>query len=266
MDAIAIDTVWFNDFKSKLPSADGKVFVITGTTSGTGFIAARTAAEKGGTVVLLNRPSSRSAKSLEDLKAAVPDDDFVPVDGDLQNMESVRKAASTIREKFADGVYCVCWNAGIMATPDEATVDGCDTQMQTNHLSHFLLTAQLFPLLEKSAAKHGEARIVNHSSGARHMTPNGRLERQYLETNGGNLGGTEMGPGFSGANYVRYFQSKLANAVFTQALYQKLTAKESKVKAFCADPGMSATSLADHFPDAAKDQMKAFGTYSVLLR
>lgn len=36
-------------------------------------------------------------------------------------------------------IYCLCNNAGIMARPDEATVDGYDTQMQTNHLSHFLL-------------------------------------------------------------------------------------------------------------------------------
>ena len=48
--------------------------------------------------------------------------------------------------------------------PDEATEDGFDTQMQTNHLSHFLLTRELFPLLEKSADKHGDARIVNREA------------------------------------------------------------------------------------------------------
>merc|ERR1712137_1173447 len=61
-----------------------------------------------------------------------------------------------------------------------------------------------------------------------------------------------------GAPFLRYFQSKLANAVFTQALHEKLTAKGSKVKAYCADPGMSATSLAGHFPDANKEQMKSY--------
>jgi len=37
-------------------------------------------------------------------------------------------------------------NAGIMATGDIATKDGYDIQMQTNHLSHFLLTARVWPL------------------------------------------------------------------------------------------------------------------------
>ena len=39
-----------------------------------------------------------------------------------------------------------------MARADEATKDGYDIQMQTNHLSHFLLVKEIFPLLEKAAA------------------------------------------------------------------------------------------------------------------
>ena len=117
------------------------------------------------------------------------------------------------------------------------------------------------------ATKHGDARIVNHSSGGRHMTPNQCLEQKYFEKNGGNLGGSDMGQnGFSGAPYERYFQTKLANAVFTKALHQKLlsSAKKSgnnnKVRAICADPGMSATSLADHMvPDGSPSPMAAFG-------
>jgi len=251
MEDSPIETVWFNDFKKELHKVDGKVFVVTGTTSGTGFVAARTAGELGGEVVLLNRPSERATKALAALKTAVPSGKFVPIDCDLQNFESVRKAAEEIKTKYKE-IYAVCWNAGIMATPDRATVDGYDDQMQTNHLSHFLLTAELFPLLEKCE----DARIVSHSSGGRHYTPKGALERQYFEKNGGNLGGNELGF-MSGPCFLRYFQSKLANAVFTQALHQKLQAKGSKVKALCADPGMSATNLGNHFEgDDAPDMTK----------
>jgi len=247
---LKLETVWYNDFVEKeLPKKvdSNKVFVITGTTSGTGFVAARTVAKLGGEVVLLNRPSDRAAKALAQLKDEVPEGEFVTVDCDLQNFESVRKAAASLKDKYNDGgIYAVCWNAGIMATPDRATVDGYDEQMQTNHLSHFLLTAELYPLLEAYAAENGDARIVNHSSGARHMTPKGCLERKYFEKNGGNLGGSEKPTGFGGPCYERYSQTKLANAVFTKALHQRLKAKKSKVRAICADPGISATNLADH--------------------
>ena len=75
-----------------------------------------------------------------------------------------------------------------MAFPDLATDDGYDLQMQTNHLSHFLLTRLLFPLLETKAEAAGEARVVNHSSMAA-WYPGTRLGERYLGKNGGNLGG-----------------------------------------------------------------------------
>ena len=64
----------------------------------------------------------------------------------------------------SNGFDVLCNNAGVMTGEDEATVDGCDTQMQTNHLSHFWLTAEVWTLLEKAASLRGEARVVNHSS------------------------------------------------------------------------------------------------------
>lgn len=54
-----VKTKRFAEFKQGLPDVSGKVFVITGTTSGAGFVAARTVAELGGEAVLLNRPSKR---------------------------------------------------------------------------------------------------------------------------------------------------------------------------------------------------------------
>ena len=82
---------------------------------------------------------------------------------------------------------------------------GYDTQMQTNHLSHFLLTKELFPLLEKAAKAKGEARVVNHSSSARKM-PSTPLQSKYLGKNGGNLGGNGNSFIFAGARWQRYHQ------------------------------------------------------------
>ena len=78
--------------------------------------------------------------------------------------------------------------------------------MQTNHLSHFLLTKELLPLLNKAAAAKGEARIVNHSSGACKF-PSTPLQAKYLGKNGGNLGGNGNSMLFGGARWQRYHQA-----------------------------------------------------------
>ena len=59
-------------------------------------------------------------------------------------------------------------SAGIMLGPRKETKDGFESQMGTNHLSHFLLTSKLLPLLKKAGTKERKARIVNVSSQAHH--------------------------------------------------------------------------------------------------
>ena len=80
--------------------------------------------------------------------------------------------------------------------------------MQTNHLAHFLLTKELFPLLTMAAVKRGEARIVNHSSGFRSV-PSTPLEAKYLGKNGGNLGGNGNSVMLGGGRWQRYHQVRL---------------------------------------------------------
>lgn len=240
-----IKSVHFDSFKSGLPSMEGKTVAITGTTSGTGKVAARTVAELGAKVLLLNRPSERSKEALAELTAAFPDAEIHAVDCDLQSFESVRSGAAKVAELCPEGVDVLCNNAGVMALPDQATTDGYDVQMQTNHLSHFLLTEELWPLLDKVAQQKGDARIVNHSSVAR-MAPSKTLKGRYLEQRGGDLGGDGNvihSLTFTGPRWLRYNQSKLANAAFTAALHHKLQASGSNARALVAHPGLANTEL-----------------------
>lgn len=242
----------FAKFDKKLPNVDGKIFAITGTTSGTGYIAAKTAGKHGGEVLLLNRPSERSVASLEKLKAAVPDGKFVAIDCDLQDFASVRAAAQEIKDKGYTSIYCLSNNAGIMGVPDEITkVDGFEKQMQTNHLSHFLLTNELFPLIVAASKEYGDARIVQHSSAARHMKSKGLEEKYFLkQEKDGMLGGDDDTGFMKGAKWFRYHQTKLANSVFTQCLHDELESSENadckKILSLCAHPGASRTNLFSH--------------------
>jgi NAD(P)-dependent dehydrogenase (short-subunit alcohol dehydrogenase family) len=217
----------------------GKVVVITGTTSGTGYVCAREVAKKGATVVLLNRKSERAENSLHQLKTEFPDGKFDQITCDLQSFESVQHAVGAIKTKY-DVVDVLVNNAGVMALRDQPTPDGYDVQMQTNVLSHFLITKELFPLLKKSS----EARIVNHSSMARLGPP---LASEYFDKKGGNLGGDgteEENFNFQGPRWMRYHQTKLANAAFTYGLKNKLEdANISNVISLLAHPGLASTQL-----------------------
>ncbi len=237
-----IPAVHFPAFRRSLPSMAGKTVAITGTTSGTGQVAAHTLAGLGATVLLLNRPSPRADAALREVLAAHPLARAVGVACDLQSFDSVRRAAARVRELCPDGLDALCNNAGVMALRDQATPDGFDVQMQTNHLSHFLLTAEVFERLERAASARGEARIVNHSSIAR-MSPSRRLRPEYLEKRGGRLGGDGRGLFVNGARWLRYNQSKLANAAFTAALHERLARRGSAVKALVAHPGVADTEL-----------------------
>jgi len=242
----------------KLPDMSGMVVVVTGCSSGTGFVCATTCATRGATVLMLNRKSSKAEAAEAKIKAvATESGKVVTIECDLMNFDSVRKAAEEINTKYAeDGVDVLCCNAGVMNLKDVATGDKYDQQMQTNHLSHFLLVKEVFPLLETAAAKRGQARIVLHASAARHLT-NG-LQEKYLGPNGGNLGGDAVGMMKKEGRTPRYAQSKLANSVFIQALHQKLTAKGSKVKALAAAPGFASTGLQQGMEADGAEKQSAF--------
>eukprot|EP00535_Pseudo-nitzschia_heimii_P008643 CAMPEP_0197178072 /NCGR_PEP_ID=MMETSP1423-20130617/3460_1 /TAXON_ID=476441 /ORGANISM="Pseudo-nitzschia heimii, Strain UNC1101" /LENGTH=334 /DNA_ID=CAMNT_0042627727 /DNA_START=118 /DNA_END=1119 /DNA_ORIENTATION=- len=243
----------FPTFEKNLPLVNGKVFAITGTTSGTGFIAAETVAKHGGEVLLLNRPSPRSIESLKKLRAAVPGGKFVPIDCDLQNFASVRSAAQEIKAKGYTSIYCLSNNAGIMAMPEKRTeADGFDQQIQTNYLSHFLLTRELFPLIVNASKEHGDARIVQHSSNARHMTHEKGLKEKYFLKHDSDdmLGGDYVGWFLRGGPWYRYHQTKLANSVFSYCLNDKIIASKNEdcknILSLSAHPGTSDTNLFNH--------------------
>ena len=78
---------------------------------------------------------------------------------DLASFDSVRKAASLVKEKLSCLDICIL-NAGIMLVPVKL-IEGIESQQYVNHFSQFLLLAELYPLLQKA---QGRPRVVSLSS------------------------------------------------------------------------------------------------------
>jgi len=234
------ETKFYHELVKSFPTMKGKRVLITGCTSGTGFVLARTCAQLGAEVFMLNRSSERASAALQQILSE-GNSGVVLIECDLQDFSSVRKAGKELRDHLQnEGCDVLCNNAGVMGLQDVATSDGYDIQIQTNYLSHFLLTHELWPLLERAAELRGEARVINHSSGARKMG-NRTISARYFEENGGHLGGDRF-PGLQ--KWVRYQQSKLANLLFSYALHDRRPEGTSqKVKIVTAHPGPTDSGL-----------------------
>eukprot|EP00933_Yihiella_yeosuensis_P073922 TRINITY_DN8271_c0_g1_i1.p1 TRINITY_DN8271_c0_g1~~TRINITY_DN8271_c0_g1_i1.p1 ORF type:complete len:442 (+),score=86.64 TRINITY_DN8271_c0_g1_i1:145-1470(+) len=244
-------SIYVPRYKEQLPEMDNKIVAITGCTTGTGNQLAKICVEKGAKVLLLNRRSERAETALEEI-AALAEEHGAPepihIDCDLMHFDAVRKAAADVKAEVGqEGLDVLVNNAGIMGFADYATDDGYDVQMQTNHLSHFLLTHELLPLLHVASKLRGEARVVNHSSCARKLEEEpasaNHLQAKYMEPRPEEGLGGDAGADGKGPRYRRYQQSKLANLIFTSALHDRLSAAGSTIKVACGHPGLAASDL-----------------------
>jgi NAD(P)-dependent dehydrogenase (short-subunit alcohol dehydrogenase family) len=254
---------WKDYLANHIPhdAAAGKTVAVTGATAnGLGIWLAKHAALLGAKrVVLLNRASPRSAAAEEEVRAFARDHgsatEIATVECDLLSFASVSRGAAELTKlcaKHDDGCLDVlCLNAGTMAAPDEVTEDGYNREAQVNVLAQALLLKETFPLLARAAATRGEARVVQHSSGARMIPKRGELvEAFFSKTSSAKplpapFAGDAFGSGMfaGGPAWQRYGQTKLANAMLSELFRERLAGKSSKVKALVASPGLAATEL-----------------------
>ena len=213
----------------RIADLSGKTFVITGTTSGTGFEAARILLSKGAKVVMLNRNPKKAEATIAALKETLGNAiDVHNIQLDLAEQASVRKAAAEVLENVTRIDVLMC-NGAIAQVPKQVlTVDGFESQLGVNHYGHFTLQGLLFPLIEKS-----KGRIVTVGSLGYDM---GIKTIKFDDMNWDND---------YGANDA-YSQSKLAQIMSVYELQDRLEkAGKTDVKAYACHPGSSRTSLID---------------------
>ncbi|MBX7174865.1 MAG: SDR family NAD(P)-dependent oxidoreductase, partial [Pyrinomonadaceae bacterium] len=139
-----------------IPNQKGKVVIVTGSSSGIGFEAARVLAEKQATVIIAVRNLEKGNKAVEKILAQNKDAEVRVMELDLANLESVEKFAENFKKEYSR-LDLLINNAGVMIPPYSKTADGFELQFGTNHLGHYALTGLLLELLLKTEG----ARIVN---------------------------------------------------------------------------------------------------------
>lgn len=210
------------------PDQTGKLAVVTGANSGTGFETTKALVAKGAEVIVATRSAERAGTAIALIKSGQPDARlrFEPLD--LASQVSVRAFAD--RLLFAGlPIDMLVNNAGVMSPPHRSTtVDGFETQLATNYLGHFALTGQLLPLL-----KAGHARVVQVSSIAhRH----GRISLDDLQHQ------RDYNP------WNVYAQSKLAMLMFALELDRRSATNGWGLTSVAAHPGYARTALIANGP------------------
>ncbi|HYD92291.1 MAG TPA: SDR family NAD(P)-dependent oxidoreductase, partial [Flavobacterium sp.] len=137
-----------------------KVAIVTGGSTGIGLETTRVLAGAGATVIIPARNIEKAKRNLEGIvNVAI---EYM----DLMDPESIDAFAAKF---IATGMplHLLINNAGIMWVPLRRDSNGIESQLATNYLAPFGLTARLWPALKKANG----ARVVNVSSQGHQFAP-----------------------------------------------------------------------------------------------
>jgi NAD(P)-dependent dehydrogenase (short-subunit alcohol dehydrogenase family) len=211
----------------RISSLEGKTYLITGASSGTGFEAAKIIASKGGKVIMLNRNRKKSEDCIVAIKKELGNKaDVTAIRVDLGDQASVKAAAKKILEKV-DRIDALICNGAIAQVPKQViTVDGWESQMGVNYFGHFTLQALLYPLIEKSKGRIVTVGSMGYNMGIKTIKFDDlNWDKDYTPNDA-------------------YSQSKLAQIMTIYELQDRLaSAGKTDVKAYACHPGSSRTSL-----------------------
>lgn len=201
---------------------NGKIAIVTGGNAGIGLETTKTLAAAGATVIVPARDAEKATRNLDGITNV-----------EIERMDIMDPVSiETFAQKFLSSgrpLHLLINNAGIMWVPFRKDARGLESQLATNYIGQFHLTARLWPALKQANG----ARVVNVSSLGHHMSafrfddPN--FEQHEYET------------------LQAYGQSKTASNLFSLELDNR--AKAFNVRVFSVHPGsIAGTELAREAP------------------
>lgn len=215
--------------------------IVTGANGGIGFQTALQLAKDGAHVVLGCRDSAKGNDALKRIMAQAPNATVELGILDLSNLSSIRSFAAQFQEKNSQ-LDLLVNNAAVMALPERRlSQDGYELQFATNHLGHFLLTAELLPHLLKVA----DARIVTVSS----------IAHRYGKLNLDDLQGEKRYEG-----WAAYGTTKLANLLFSFELARRLDKAALPQLSVAAHPGVSKTNILASGPQMGRKVLRTYAS------
>lgn len=207
----------------------GCAAIVTGGYSGLGLETVRALAGAGVSVTV----PARRADHARGVLAAADLGGVAVFELDLGSQESVKRFAAGYLDA-GQRLDILINNAAIMACPETRVGPGWEAQFATNHLGHFTLTNELWPLLSD-----GGARVVSLSSTGHKRSGIHFDDPQFLR-------------GYD--KWEAYGQAKTANSLFAVELDAR--GAGDGVRAFAVNPGGIMTGLQRHL---TQEEMMAAG-------
>ncbi|MEM1411275.1 MAG: SDR family NAD(P)-dependent oxidoreductase [Pseudomonadota bacterium] len=200
--------------------------VITGSTGGIGRELATLLAERGASLILVNRSEAKAERQHAALVEKHPALTVARVTADFMDTEQINSAVGEIYA-LPGRIDALYNNAGLLTGDKQLSAQGLESHFAVNTLAPYLLIRQL----RKKMARPSDApagMIVNFSSSA--VT---RLKSLELET--------LANPESVGGLMTTYAQSKLAVTTLAAALANEL--KEEGLLIRAIDPGATKTAM-----------------------
>jgi NAD(P)-dependent dehydrogenase (short-subunit alcohol dehydrogenase family) len=127
--------------------------VVTGGYAGVGLETTRALSAAGASVIV-------PARTPDKARAALSGIDRVELESlDLSDPTSIDAFAARFSASGRP-LHILVNNAGIMAPPLARDARGFESQLATNHLGHFQLTARLWPALRRGVDRHDAHRVT----------------------------------------------------------------------------------------------------------
>ncbi|UTW62466.1 SDR family NAD(P)-dependent oxidoreductase [bacterium SCSIO 12741] len=222
-----------------IPDLSGKVAIVTGANSGTGYGITYHLAKHHCKVIMASRNVEKLQDAKKRLKDEIPHANLEIEVVDITHLESIRKFSQRITSSYGK-IDFLANNAGGGGNKYALTADKLEQQLAVNYLGHFAITTQLLPVLKDGS------RIVTFSSiGYKRFLKND-LDVDHL-----------MCVNPSDFNQMQeYCKAKLCSILFAVKLQDEFERIGSSSMSLSCHPGWSRTNL---FEQADTFSMKLLG-------